>query len=288
MFRVRTLGLLFSLLLLAACSSTTFVYNRLDFILPWYVNDYADLNTQQDAYLDELLEPFLAWHRSQELPAYVTIIDQIEADVDEPVTAQDIEEVFAEFEAAYLRLEDESLDWLLKLGGQLSDEQMDDFIAVLWEKQAEFEEKYLERSDEEFYEESYENLVDNAQEYLGTLSREQRAQLEAASQKLIRSDGAWLSERAQWLETLQVLLEREPGWEQRVREAVVANRENLPPEYVRIYENNMGVIFAAIAELLNSRTDRQNETLLARLVDLREDFETLIAQGEGSNEAKAG
>ena len=32
------------LCLLGACSSTTFVYNRLDSILPWYLDDYVDLN----------------------------------------------------------------------------------------------------------------------------------------------------------------------------------------------------------------------------------------------------
>ena len=48
------------LLCLAACSSTTFVYNRLDTILPWYVDDYVELNREQDKYLDGLLTPFLA------------------------------------------------------------------------------------------------------------------------------------------------------------------------------------------------------------------------------------
>ena len=45
--------LLCSLLLLGACSGSNFVYNQLDFILPWYVDDYAELNTKQDAYLEE-------------------------------------------------------------------------------------------------------------------------------------------------------------------------------------------------------------------------------------------
>jgi hypothetical protein len=264
------------------------VYNRLDFILPWYVDDYAELNTQQDAYLDELLEPFLAWHRRQELPAYVSIIDGIESRLDEPVTAQDIATIVAEFEEAYLRLEDEALDWLLKLGGQLSDEQVDDFIVVLWDKQGEFEDEYLERSDEEFYEESYENLADNAEEYLGSLSKAQREQLLASSRELMRSDKAWLSERADWLKELEDLLEREPGWEQRVRDAIAARRENLSPDYERIFEHNMDVIFETVAQLLNERSDRQSSHLLARLVDLREDVETLIAQGEGSRGAPAG
>jgi hypothetical protein len=136
--RWRTWCLLCGLLLLGACSGTTFVYNRLDFIVPWYVDDYAELDTRQDAYLDELLGPFLAWHRTQELPNYVAIVDGIQSRLGEPLTAQDVATIFAEFEAAYLRLEGEALDALLKLGGQLSDEQVEGFIALLWEQQAEY------------------------------------------------------------------------------------------------------------------------------------------------------
>ena len=95
----RKYCLVFCLLLLGACSGTTFVYNRLDFVLPWYVDDYAELNSQQDVYLDELLAPFLTWHRNQELPAYIEIIDGIEGRLDQPLTGAEIADVFAEFEA---------------------------------------------------------------------------------------------------------------------------------------------------------------------------------------------
>jgi hypothetical protein len=274
------------LLLLGACSGTTFLYNRLDFILPWYVEDYAELNTQQDIYLDELLAPFLAWHRKQELPVYINIIEDIEGRLDQPLTATDVADVFAEFEAAWFRLEGEALDWLLELGAQLSDEQIEGFLGVMWEQQEEYDEKYLQRTDEEFYEDSYDNLVDNTNEYLGTLSREQQEQLREFSSRLLRSDQAWLQERADWMtQQLAVLLERKPGWQQRVREAVVVRREALSPEYVRIYQHNMGVIFDAIAQLLNGRSERQDRHLREKLFELREDFATLVAQGQDQVES---
>lgn len=282
--RWRHYYLLFCLLLLGACSSTTFVYNQLDLILPWYVNDYVELNTQQDSHLDELLEPFLQWHRSEELPAYIAILEGLESRVDHPMAGADVAEVFTEFESAWLRLEDTSLDWLLDLGGQLSDEQMNEFVAALWEKQEEFEEEYLERTDKEFYKDSFDNFKDNAEEYLGRLSPEQREQLQTASSQLLRSDETWLAERYDWLKKLEVLLAREPGWQQRVQEAVVAQRQNLSPEYVRIYEHNMGVIADAIAELLNGRSERQDKHLRERLAELREDLETLVAQEPGAVE----
>ncbi len=282
--RTRTRGsrgwfLLCSLLLLGACSGSNFVYNQLDFILPWYVDDYAELNTQQDAYLDERLAPFLDWHRMQELPAYIKIIDEIEVRLDKPLSSEDIAGIFSEFEAAWLRVEGKALDWLLDLGGQLSDEQIAGFIEVLWEKQEEYEEEYLDRTDEEFHEESYDNFVDNAEDFLGRLSDEQRAELLVSSSMLLRSDRVWLQERTDWLKKLEVLLERKPGWQQAIKDAVAQQRENLAPEYVQIYEYNMGLLFEATAKLLNSRSERQDEHLHDRLSDIREDLEKLVEQG---------
>jgi hypothetical protein len=267
------------LLLLGACSGTTFVYNRLDFLLPWYVDDYAELDGQQELYLAELLAPFLAWHRNQELPTYLEILKAIEDSLAQPQTPAGIAAIFARMEAAWLRLEGEALDWLLDLGAKLSDEQIAGFLEVMQEQQEEFEEKYLQRSDEEFYEDSYDNLVDNAKEYLGALSDEQRKVLRDASRRLLRSDQAWLGERALWLKQLAELLKREPQWQQRLRDTVAERRENPSPEYRRIYEHNMGVVYELIATILNGRSGKQDQFLRDKLSTLRTDLDTLIEQG---------
>ena len=279
--------LICALLFLGACSSTTFVYNRLDFILPWYLDDYAELNRAQEKYLDELLSPFLAWHRSDELPRYVKVLEDIEASLDQPVTAEVVAAISAEFENAWFRLEGEALDWLLDLGARLSDDQIQGFLAELQEQQQEYEEKYLTRSDEEFHEESYDNLLDSMQDYLGRLNGAQRDLLRDTGNGLLRSDRTWLRERAAWLEKLAMLLEREPGWQQRVRAAIAARDENVSPEYLRIYEHNLRLIHSAVAELLNSRTEKQDRRLRRKLSELREDLESLIAQGKAASVAKS-
>jgi hypothetical protein len=281
------MGVLAGLLLLVACSSTTFVYNRLDFLLPWYVNNYANLNSQQKTYFEEILAPFLEWHRHQELPSYVEIIVGIEKSLDHPQTPETVAAVFAQMEAAWFRLEAKGLDKLLDLGAQLSDEQVAGMMDALWKEQKKFEEKYLKRSDEEFYEHSYNNLVGNAQQYLGTLTDEQRALLRVSSRRLLRSDAAWLHERAAWYTELGELVKRQPGWQQKIKD-VLAQREQHPsPEYEKVYENNMGVMYDLVAQLLNGRNERQDKHLRARLQDMRNDLETLIAQGNESAPAPA-
>ena len=267
------------LCLLGACSSTTFVYNRLDSILPWYLDDYVDLNNTQDRQLDEMLAPFLTWHRQQELPRYVALLEQVEVDLDGPVSAAEVAGIYTGIEDAWLRLQDKSLDWLLALGASLSDEQVEEFLEELNERQEEYEEEYLERSELEYREDSYESLVDSMQDYLGRLNDAQRERLRAASLELRRSDSIWLQERAAWLQRLDVLMQRQPGWQQRVREAIALRDETVSEQYNATYEHNLEVIFSAIAAVLDSRSERQDRRLRAELRDLREDLQTLIDQG---------
>ena len=272
------------LLFLAACSSTTFVYNRMDFLVPWYVNDYTDLNGEQEDYLDDLLAPFLAWHRSQELPRYIELIAQIEASLDAPASAASVEEIASQLEQAWLRLEGESLDWLLDLGTQLDDVQVEAFLNELWQQQREFEEKYLERSEQEFYADSAENMADTAEDFFGRLSKDQSTIIKTGTAKLQRSDAAWLREREAWLNKLGVILKRQPGWQQQLRAAVAARPETVSAEYRQAYEHNAQVLYATLAALLNSRNVKQDRHLRSELAELRIDLEALVAQGRRSHQ----
>ncbi len=283
--RGKVLFVLVSVCLLGACSSTTFVYNRLDNILPWYLDDYVELDNAQDRHLNEVLTPFLAWHRQEELGRYVALLEQVEADLDGPISAAEVAGVYVGIEDAWLRLQDKSLDWLLALGGTLSDQQVQEFLDVLQERQAEYEEEYLGRSEREYREESYEALVDNMQEYLGRLTDAQRKELRAASLELRRSDSIWLQERAVWLQRLDTLMQRQPGWQQQVREAIALRDETVSEQYAATYEHNLEVIFGAVAAVLDSRTEKQDRHLRAKLRDLRDDLQTLADQGKARAKA---
>ena len=276
------IAVLASLFWLAACSSTTFFYNRLDTILPWYVDDYVDLDGSQEHQLDRTLASFLRWHRQQELPRYVQLLDDIDRSLEKPVTPQAVGAIYDQAEIAWLRLEQESLDWLLELGETLSDQQVAQFQAHLQERQGDYEEDYLTRSDREYREDAYDNLADSLADYLGALTPQQRERLRAASVSLERADSAWLQERAAWLQRLGVMLQRQPGWQQRVRDAIAQRGETTSPRYLEIYEHNLGVIVAAVADVLNGRTEKQDRHLRSQLAGLREDLQTLIAQGEAA------
>ena len=278
MLRLRRSGLVLLMLVLTGCSSTTFLYNRLDFLIPWYLGDYVNLNRKQKKTLDELLQPFLAWHRHEELQRYVELLDQIASDLDGDLTARQVAAHAEQFVEAWERIEVKALDWMLSLGEELSDEQMAQFVEKLWDKQREYEEEYLPRSIEQYHEDAYENLLDSTQDFLGRLDWGQRAILESAAAELQRSDGIWLEEREQWVQRIEELVLREPGWQQGVRD-MLANRDaTTSPEYLEVYEHNTAVIYAAMARLLNTRTGKQDKRLRKEIANFREDLVTLMEQ----------
>lgn len=263
------------LMFLAGCSSTGFVYNRLDFLLPWYLDDYVDLDREQSRQLDALLEPFLDWHRQQEMPRYASLVDELRTLLDSPVSVEDLATVADDARATWLRTEREGLEWLLALGETLSDEQVAQLMQSLWDQHEEYKEKYLARSDAEYFEDSYENLRDNARDYVGRISKPQRRALEAASARLKRSDGAWLDEQAQWFGQLETMLQREQGWQEKVRRAVAARPDSAPEAYQSLLQHNTRVIQEALVELHASLTPEQHTHLARKLGELRDDIAAL-------------
>ncbi len=277
MNRLRTSILVVFLALLSACSNT-FLYNQLDWLITWYVDDYVDLSREQRRDLREQVRELLAWHRKEELATYIVMLDDIERDLAEPVTGEQVENWANKAYAAYLRLEERMLPVAFELGNQLTDEQMAEFVEGLYRDQEKLEEKYLTRTDEEYLEESRENLADNLADILGRLSSEQLAVIETAAGQLQRFDGAWLEERAQWLATLEDLLQREPGWEDGVRKALDERDANRTESYRTSYAHNAVIINQAIADVLNLRSERQTRRLLDEIDDYRRDINKLIAQ----------
>jgi hypothetical protein len=254
--------------LVAGCGPT-FTYNHLDRLIPWYVDGYVDLSRDQRAILRGQLEPLLQWHREEELVRYLEILDRIGNDISRSVTAADVQGWIDEIIAAAQRTEQSMLALALDFGATMNDEQMAEFTASLWQRQQEYEEEFLGRSDEQYRQDSYEALSRLLERFAGRLQPAQQRRLREAVAGLVRFDSAWLEDRARWLRQLEPLLEREPGWQQAVQAAYHARREDRSPRYRDNLRHNLDVINPAVAEVLNQLSDKQRARLARELEKLR-------------------
>jgi len=266
--------LLFSLVFLVGCSSTTFVYNRIDFLLPWYLESYVDLNREQKQDLKELLIPFYKWHREEELPKYATIIRDLDSILDEKIELDSIEAITHEVEQSWFRLEDKMILWAIPMTRNLSNEQIAELLQTMQTKTLQSEKKYLSRNLQTYQNDNYKRIRKNLRRFIGGMNKDQLDLINAASKEMIRIDGQWINNRKALIENLKVILKREDGWELALenithRDDVVANN------YRETYSYNIEINQHLLIEILNSRTEKQDKKLRAQLSKYQKDIETL-------------
>lgn len=267
--------LLFLLLTIAGCSSNRFFYNRLDFLVPWYLGDYVSLEREQRELLDRELADFLDWHQREELPAYHALLGQARGALEDTLTMEEVDLLAVDLQQALDRLQWRALEWLLPLGASLSEAQVGEFLLALREQQSEYEEKYLERDAEQYRVDACESLDDNVRRFIGRLDASQKERLHTACGELMRSDHLWLASRATWIEELERTLQREPGWQQRLRDSLATRDERLPAGYREAWAHNRQVMQAAVVDVINQRSERQDQHLARELTRLQADLVAL-------------
>lgn len=265
-------------LLLSACTAG-FAYNRLDWLIPWYVDGYVDLTRTQRKTLQSQLAPRLEQHRYGELARYVEILDRIDGDLENEVDAATVRNWAETVLDAAQRVERSMMEAALEFGVEISDEQVREFMDSLWERQEEYEEEFLGRSDAEYAEDDYENLTDFLERFTGRLSAGQRAVLREAAERLQRFDRAWLEERRNWLKTLEpLLLARERGWQADVMAAYEARLRDRTPDYRSVFDHNLQTIAGAYARVLSMMDERQRISAREELDRMRQTLLKLMAR----------
>lgn len=273
---LRNIGACLLCLLFVASCTSALVYNRLDWLIPWYVNAYVDLTGEQRESLREQLTPLLQWHRREELASYQQLLQKIEAELEDPVTASQLQSWADELLQAVARTEETMLDLALEFGATISAEQMEEFIQSLYENQDEYEEEFLARTDEEYFKENTEHLQNLLKRFLGRLNAAQTKQLRQGVHSLKRFDALWLEDRRQWLQQLEPLLQRKPGWQEEVRTAHRQRNDRRPAEYQQVLDHNTGLISQVMADILNSRTAKQRSNTRRELQDLQNTLQKLM------------
>ena len=281
---MRTTRLFLLLLLVTTvvgCSANRLLYNRADTFIRWAADDYVTLNREQQAAFDQRLDDFLAWHRSEELPRYREFIVTSLGTLEDGVTLDEAVTISEEIDLAADRFQGQFIELLLATAEELSDEQIQDFLAELDRNQAEYADERLVRGAETYYADSAKTMKDLVKRLIGRLNRDQRAEIEQRSMDLTRLDGLWHDDRARWGRALRVILEaKAPGWQAEIRKLGETRSEARIPEYVAGIEHNGDVILALLVDIINSRTERQDRRMRRFLEGLVDDIDALTAASD--------
>ena len=274
--RRALLGFVLLVAILSGCSATQFIYNRVDILIRWYLDDYVSLDRDQQARFTTRLDALLEWHRLEELPVYVVLLDDALVILDNGVSLDATRAIAARIESAAIRLQDRFLELLLSTGEDLTPAQRAGFIETLWAKQEEFEADRLARDDAAYRDDLEARFDKQLRRYLGPLTDEQKSRLRQGVAAMTRLDHYWLQDRRVWISALsEILLSDEPNWVEPVRALIASRDEALLPEYRDGIDHNGEVILQLSRDVLLLRSDKQDKKLRARLTALRDDLAAL-------------
>lgn len=88
---------------LVGCA-TKLVYHNLDWFVIDYAEDFVDLNTQQKTLIEQTMPSLQSWHRAQELPDYLAMMDELSALSLPDVTVEQVAQFQEKMRFYYQRL----------------------------------------------------------------------------------------------------------------------------------------------------------------------------------------
>ncbi len=167
------LGLL-ALCVLSACSTIKLVYNQSDDLLYWWVDAYVDLEGEQKASTREALGALQRWHRQQQLPEYVALLQKARSMAQQDITASQVCAVTDEVKASFLTLLRQIEPAAARLGTQLKAEQLQHMRKRYDKTNKEWRSDWLEGSPEKRLRYRTKQALNRLEDFYGRLDDPQR------------------------------------------------------------------------------------------------------------------
>lgn len=263
---------------IAGCSRITLAYRNLDVLVSWYLNDYLDLNSDQQKFLRQQLGEHLAWHCRAQLPKDLETLELVrqqirEGDFDKGA----IRNHYLSMQQAIQSVAVEITPTAVQLLRELDDQQVGHFAEALARDHEEHQEKYLAAPLPQQIRERAERMSERTEKWTGELNAAQQQRILTWAHALGGQNRLWLENRRRWQTALlEALSERHSAiFEQRIAQLLQA-RESMESEaYRTALAHNEDATLALISDLYALSDAQQRQYLDNRLRKLSADLGSL-------------
>ncbi|WP_307695562.1 DUF6279 family lipoprotein [Variovorax boronicumulans] len=173
----RIIGVLLLAAALGACSAVKLAYNNLPELSYWWLDGYFDFDGAQTPKVRDELTQLLAWHRQNELPRIIGLLQEAQglasAEVTPAQACQLADRVRERLLAVTERAEAASAELVLSL----SETQLQQLERKYAKNNTEYRKDWLDRSPAQVQEKRYDQFLERQEDFYGRLTTEQRALL---------------------------------------------------------------------------------------------------------------
>ena len=277
--RAWALLLAAALLALGACTGQ-FLYNRLDFIIPFYVSQRVTLADPQEDHLKAAVREMTSWHRSSQLTRYSAFLRELARKSEHPTTREELEAAARTMEEFWFDVVREALPegsaWLRSL----SREQVEELAQSYEEEDAKDREKFCEAPLEKRVERRIKSMKKSVRRWSGTLDDEQTTIVERSARAMRPTGCQWLDNRQRWRAELKTALfeVKDPAEsEKRIRALMLEPESIWSEDYRRDFAVNRELLIDMMVELDGTWSEKQRRHIVERLNEIAEDLEELAS-----------
>ncbi|MBU2976934.1 DUF6279 family lipoprotein [Alteromonas sp. C1M14] len=270
--------------LLAGCSSKL-AYNNIDWLVYWYMDDYIELDNQQEAIFDAQLGRWIDWHRSEELPKYIDHLKQVRNDVAQSRLSE--RRLLAHYELAkehWDRFRREISPPLVDIATSLSDEQVIHLFAALEAENKEREEKIAKRHGlpaQAQMDKRIEGIVDDMESRIGSLTAQQQQIVMDYAPSFRSSSQLWLDYRRDLQQRARRLFatrNSRDDFATNLLALLMDPEQYRSEEFVTVWKQNSLAQARLAADIAKTLTEQQQQKLLNDIDEMIDDLTALTEQ----------
>ncbi len=176
-------ALVLSLLLgltLGGCSAVRIGYNNAPNLLYWWIDGYVDFDDVQSAKARDTLDALHAWHARQELPAYIKLLQTLQAIAPADVTPEQVCVHMATIQERLRALIARGEPGIAALVPSIKPEQIEHLARQFSKRNETWREKWLSGTETQRRERRLKLAVDRYEDFYGKLDDSQLAVIRAS------------------------------------------------------------------------------------------------------------
>ena len=278
---MKNLSVIVVLILLLTGCSPKMLYPRLDWIIPWYVDDYITLDRHQTNNVNSRLSFQLDWHCRTQLSQYAEFLRIIQQDVnigDQPMTVERLRyynlQLAHYWNSLILRIGPDIVDIL----ASTSDQQIAELFDNLEKNNRDKEKRYVELPPEKIVLNRQYRMQKRLRYWFSSLTESQKQAVAEWSQGLEPIAADWIAHRRLVQKKARLLLDDRTRSVDFAYEFLefITNTQNLRSiNYQQKIDINTDKTLNLLANLSNTLTDQQKTHFLNRLQKLVADLDHL-------------
>jgi hypothetical protein len=207
-FTLRLLLFIFACLLVG-CSALRLGYSNGESVVYWWLNGYVDFEADQQPWVKKHISNLFAWHRKTQLGEYAELLRHIQQQLNtNSVSQADVQHDFDTVKKSGRTLVDKALPELTDLALALQPQQIAHLEKKFASNNDAYRKDYLRGDLEHRQHARYKKVMRQAEYWFGDFSREQQAQIRAASDARPLNYELWLQMRLRRQQELSALLKK--------------------------------------------------------------------------------